>query len=348
MIMGFLNKLPKIFCMGLIITTYWIQLPEKSFHSHPILNSYSAGQVLKIGMAGGEVSQLQRNLQTLGYFELSPTGYFGKVTEQSLKRFQRESRLYEDGIYGMKTREEISARLNRNISTLRLGSRGGAVIRLQEKLKEFGYFNFSITGYYGSITQTAVKGFQRDKGITVDGIAGKRTLEILYQGVNTNSSRGSSLTGDLVAWFNEASNIFYLGADAVVTDLKTGKSFHAKRTGGYNHADTETLTKKDTDILIEIYGGGWSWERRAVVVAIGDRRIAASMTGMPHAGRDDLPARQFVHNRSGGYGSGINYDSIKGNGMDGHFDIHFLNSRTHGTNRVDEMHSRMVLKAAGR
>jgi hypothetical protein len=121
-----------------------------------------------------------------------------------------------------------------------------------------------------------------------------------------------------------------------------------QRTGGTNHADTETLSKEDTEILKEIYGGQWKWDRRAIILTVGDRRIAASMSGMPHAGRDDLAARTMVRNRSGGYGTGINYDSIKGNGMDGHFDIHLLHSRTHKTNRVDFMHSQMVLKAAGR
>jgi peptidoglycan hydrolase-like protein with peptidoglycan-binding domain len=346
--MRFLNKFPKLICMGLMLSTYCIPIPLKSYQSIQILNSHGAGQVLKIGMTGSGVYQLQKDLSSLGYFKLSPTGYFGKVTEQSLIRFQQDVGLSRDGVFGSKTSREIMVRLNNNGEKIGIGSSGEQVKQLQEKLKELGYFNLGSTGYYGSITQKAVKEFQRDKGLFVDGVVGKRTIEALYQGGSTINSRGASLTGELMSWFDQGEKIFHLGANVVVTDIKTGKSFHARRTGGYNHADTETLTKKDTDILREIYGGVWSWERRAVVVTVGDRRIAASMTGMPHAGRDDQPERQFVYNRSGGYGSGINYDSIKGNGMDGHFDIHFLNSRTHGTNRVDEMHSKMVLRAAGR
>lgn len=51
--------------------------------------------------------------------------------------------------------------------------------------------------------------------------------------------------------------------------------------------------------------------------------------------------------RSGDYGPGINYDKIKGNGADGHFDIHFLNSVRHKDGQVDVEHQAMVRIAAG-
>jgi hypothetical protein len=75
---------------------------------------------------------------------------------------------------------------------------------------------------------------------------------------------------------------------------------------------------------------------------IDGHRIAASMTCRPHAGRDDQPALETVRNRSGGYGTGINYDSVKGNAMDGHIDIHFYKSRTHSTNKVDKAHQTAI------
>ena len=37
--------------------------------------------------------------------------------------------------------------------------------------------------------------------------------------------------------------------------------------------------------------------------------------------------------------------AIDGNGYPGHLCVHFLNSRTHGTDRVDEDHQKMILKA---
>ncbi|MPN47989.1 hypothetical protein SDC9_195593 [bioreactor metagenome] len=98
----------------------------------------------------------------------------------------------------------------------------------------------------------------------------------------------------------------------------------------------------------EVWGGNWNWARRAVIVETDGRKIAASISGMPHAGLDSKPANVTVSGRSEGYGKGVNLDTIKGNGQDGHFDVHFLNSRTHGTNRVNAAHQQMVKVAAGK
>ena len=69
----------------------------------------------------------------------------------------------------------------------------------------------------------------------------------------------------------------------------------------------------------------------------------ASMTGMPHAGLDSEPAREYTSkNRSDNYGDGINYDSVKNNGADGHVDIHFLNSKTHSSNKLDAAHQNNI------
>lgn len=60
---------------------------------------------------------------------------------------------------------------------LRRGSRGSLVVALQNRLREAGYFYANTTGYYGSITEGAVKNYQRDSNLLVDGIAGPQTLE---------------------------------------------------------------------------------------------------------------------------------------------------------------------------
>ena len=56
------------------------------------------------------------------------------------------------------------------------GSRGNEVRQIQTRLKELGYNPGTIDGIYGTNTQNAVKAFQRDKGLSVDGIAGPKTL----------------------------------------------------------------------------------------------------------------------------------------------------------------------------
>lgn len=72
----------------------------------------------------------------------------------------------------------------------RVGSSGTEVTRIQEALKDRGYFNVDVTGYYGSITESAVKNFQRDNGLSADGIAGPQTLRAL--GVSVGSAPDST------------------------------------------------------------------------------------------------------------------------------------------------------------
>lgn len=78
-------------------------------------------------------------------------------------------------------------RTERIIPTLsKLGSRGEEVRKIQQKLKSWGYYTGSVDGIYGSRTQSAVRHFQRNNGLTVDGIAGPKTLS--YLGISSSSS----------------------------------------------------------------------------------------------------------------------------------------------------------------
>lgn len=80
-----------------------------------------------------------------------------------------------------------------SVSTLsKLGSRGNEVRRIQTKLKELGYYRGSVDGIYGVATQKAVRSFQKNCGITADGIAGPKTLKYLGLGISTGSSGGYS------------------------------------------------------------------------------------------------------------------------------------------------------------
>lgn len=72
----------------------------------------------------------------------------------------------------------------------KLGSRGKEVTAIQNALKERGLFEGEATGYYGTKTQTAVKRFQKQKGLTVDGIAGPQTLGAL--GISSGSVPNST------------------------------------------------------------------------------------------------------------------------------------------------------------
>ena len=59
------------------------------------------------------------------------------------------------------------------------GSTGAEVKAIQETLKDRGLYSGSIDGIYGAGTQAAVKKFQKQQGLTADGIAGPLTLKRL-------------------------------------------------------------------------------------------------------------------------------------------------------------------------
>lgn len=64
--------------------------------------------------------------------------------------------------------------------TLQVGDKGDAVLRLQQTLAEYGYYDGDLDGRYGNQTRYAVERFQYNHGLVADGIAGKHTLTVLY------------------------------------------------------------------------------------------------------------------------------------------------------------------------
>ncbi|ALC90218.1 hypothetical protein AM500_10815 [Bacillus sp. FJAT-18017] len=131
--------------------------------------------------------------------------------------------------------------------------------------------------------------------------------------------RGAAMT----PW-DEARQVFPRYSKFTVVDVETGLSFNVQRRAGSRHADVQPLTAKDTKIMKKIYGGKWSWKRRAIYAVKGNKKIAASMNGMPH-------------------GAGALQNKFPG-----HFCIHFNKSSTHRRREMDLSHKLMVYKAGGK
>ena len=77
----------------------------------------------------------------------------------------------------------------------RYGSTGAEVNEIQTRLKRWGYYGGAVDGVYGYSTTTAVKTFQQKNGLTVDGIAGTRTLQAM--GINSVAPSTTSRANDL-------------------------------------------------------------------------------------------------------------------------------------------------------
>jgi hypothetical protein len=139
-----------------------------------------------------------------------------------------------------------------------------------------------------------------------------------------NVAAQAEFFGEPLTW-PEVAAFFPVGGIATVRDLESGLEFRVRRHRGDSHADVEPLSAGDTATMKKIYGGNWSWSRRAVVVDFGEnRKVAGSMNGMPH-GWGDLDQNDF----------------------EGHFCIHFKDSRVHTTWKRDPGHQLMVLKSSG-
>lgn len=221
---------------------------------------------------------------------------------------------------------------------LKVTAQGQEVVDLQMRLRDLGYFNYKVTGYFGTATLAAVKNFQEINKLSPDGTVGSETQEVLYScsairetvilsetaGMLPVSRGGRSSFGAMIDWFKSGQYLFPKQSIAKVTDLYTGISFKMKRTGGTYHADSEPVSTADAKKIKQIWGG-WSWDRRPVILDIGGDRIAASMHGMPHA-----------------------YDFISDNGMQGHVCIHMFKSKTHIGNAQDPDHQAAVRIAAGK
>lgn len=173
------------FAKGIVITqlkdrpwTDWYEFPGIQY-KEMAQPEYTLGQrTLHKGDSGNDVRQLQVELLKMGY-ELTLNGKYDETTFKAVKEFQKDQGLTVDGIAGKNT---FAALLKgENHPTLRKGSRGNEVKELQTVLMALGYDlgKYGADGEFGAATENAVRAFQKDKNLKVDGIVGKATWKAL-------------------------------------------------------------------------------------------------------------------------------------------------------------------------
>jgi len=131
--------------------------------------------ILRAGMSGEEVKQLQKKLNQFGFPAGQVDGKYGSQTETAVRQFQSRVGLSVDGIAGPNTLAAID---NYNppkyTGLLREGSKGDGVKLLQKAL------GVAADGIFGPDTEKALKNFQRKNGLAADGLAGPRTWNKLF------------------------------------------------------------------------------------------------------------------------------------------------------------------------
>lgn len=75
----------------------------------PITGGGFGRSTLRRGSSGSGVTTLQQVLRSGGYYNGPITGYFGSLTESSVKRFQQANGLYADGVVGQSTKSALAA-----------------------------------------------------------------------------------------------------------------------------------------------------------------------------------------------------------------------------------------------
>ena len=152
----------------------------------PLFDGY---RVLRTGLRGVDVRQLQKVLNDLGYKPGPIDGISGSRTVAAVAAFQTDAKLTADGLAGRVTRLALEKRYeSANVAAvsgastsgiLRNGDRGADVQRVQQLLASAGYSPGPADGIFGSKTELAVKGFQEDRGLRIDGLVGPNTRTVL-------------------------------------------------------------------------------------------------------------------------------------------------------------------------
>jgi hypothetical protein len=155
-----------------------------------------AGATAGAVTARPQVAGLQVALRSHGYYAGPIDGLYGPATARGLRRFQRRAGLDVDGRVGPLTREALG-RLGRpsfGRRTLGRSAVGWDVSVLQFLLSPSNP-TLAVDGYFGPGTKRAVRRFQRAHQLTVDGIAGPKTLTVLLASKSKEVAEGAARAG---------------------------------------------------------------------------------------------------------------------------------------------------------
>ncbi len=104
-------------------------------------------------------------------------------------------------------------------AVLQQGNTGSTVRKIQQKLKNWGYYTGSVDGIFGPKTVEAVKYFQRKNNLAVDGKVGPETLAALGMQSGDSGGTGSYSDSDVMLLarliYGEARGESYVGQVAV-------------------------------------------------------------------------------------------------------------------------------------
>ena len=163
----FVNNVAEGTCKG-VCDFLGVNYVPRRIENYPTIRRNDSGNFVEI---------LQYLLNQYGY-NLSTDGIFGGNTYRAVLDFQKNNNLTQDGIVGRNTWNAL-LNLNPSANVLKRGSRNSAVLFLQKLLLSFLYPITSLDGIFGAETESAVRAFQNENNLDVDGIVGRNTWNAL-------------------------------------------------------------------------------------------------------------------------------------------------------------------------
>lgn len=146
--------------------------------------------LLKTGTEGDEVRRLQQRLKDLQYYNGEVDGQYGQATAEAVRVFQAQHGLEADGLAGQNTLSALYADTAQvciptpspspTPGLLSRGDEGEAVLALQTRLQELGFYTGKLDGDFGGGTENAVRSFQRQHELDVDGMVAEKTNAVLF------------------------------------------------------------------------------------------------------------------------------------------------------------------------
>jgi peptidoglycan hydrolase-like protein with peptidoglycan-binding domain len=137
-----------------------------------------AEPVLKLGSNDSAVRDLQEALKVLGFDPGPADGIFGAKTESAVKAFQQACEIVADGVVGRVTWINIDE-ADQSHPVLTAGSTGLPVRRLQSRMSAVGFDTGGVDGRFGAKTETAVRKLQQNFNLSVDGVVGPQTWQVV-------------------------------------------------------------------------------------------------------------------------------------------------------------------------
>ncbi len=144
------------------------------------------------GERAEEIRELQHRLSQIGWLSGDIGDTYDDRTRAAVDGFQSKRGLAVlgyvdqstwDALLGMTRTPTHEEKHNIHIAgpaILAQGDKGDEVRELQARLKQLKWFNQRVTGNYGSVTASAVRGFQGKRGLPVTGDVDQETLDVLH------------------------------------------------------------------------------------------------------------------------------------------------------------------------